>query len=126
MDEFFCKTRLFWASTRVLFSLAVWYDLFLKDKGFRHTDVENAWNAFLLLYTIVLFYIAINEFREKDTNNGLLLVTGLVSMAMAVVLVGLTVGLVHGGFMLLLILLFLWLVVVGLKDILGNHFYIEE
>ncbi|QSB28083.1 hypothetical protein [Flavobacterium sp. CLA17] len=64
--------------------------------------------------------------REKETNVFFLLLIGISSMVLSVFLVSLTIGSLKSGFGLWLFFIFVWMVMVGLKDVLGNHFYTNE
>lgn len=125
MDEFFCKTRFFWAISRILFSVVVIYDFFTIKKTYDLTDSETRFNTALLLFAAVFIYIGVNEIRKKETNMVFLFVVGLLSLIMAITIAVFSMGHLKPGYGLLLFLLFSWMVVIGLKDILGNHFYIE-
>ncbi|TDE45931.1 hypothetical protein E0I26_04385 [Flavobacterium rhamnosiphilum] len=127
MDEFFCKTRLFWAITRIIFSILTLIDIFAKiGDNYRYTAIESIYNFLFFIYAVLLFIIGINEIREKETNTSLLFITGITSMIFSVLIVALTMNHLKSGYFLLLFLNFAWMILVGLKDILGNHFYVEE
>ncbi len=124
MDEFFCKTRLFWAISRIFFSILIFFDSFNKLKT--NSDSVSIVNFFILIYAICILIIGINEMREKETNSIYLLLIGLTTMILAVFLVSLTIGSLKSGFGIWLFFIFVWMVIIGLKDILGNHFYTTE
>lgn len=124
MDEFFCKTRLFWAISRIFFSILIFFDSFTKLK--MNSGSAFIVNFLILIYAVCILIIAINEMREKETNSVFLLFIGLTTMILAVFLVSLTIGSLKSGFGIWLFFVFVWMVVIGLKDILGNHFYTAE
>ncbi|WP_428231220.1 hypothetical protein [Flavobacterium sp.] len=125
MSDLFSKTRFFWAISRIFFSILVCWDSFTTLKN--HPESSNLWvNGLIFAYTICLVIIAVNEFRKKDTNELFLLLVGVGSMIFAVLLVPLTIGSLKSGFGILLCFVFIWMVFVGLKDIMGNHFYVKD
>lgn len=125
MDEFFCKTRVFWAVSRIFVSILIFFDSFNKLKGHSGSSVFLV-NVLIFAYAVSLVIIAINEMREKETNVFFLLLIGISSMVLSVFLVSLTIGSLKSGFGLWLFFIFVWMVMVGLKDVLGNHFYTNE
>jgi hypothetical protein len=126
MDDFFCKTRLFWAISRILFAGAVFVDFLSIGQASDLSASETVFNTILLLFSGIFVFIAINEIRKKETNRIFLFFVGLSSLIMAVTIAVFAMGHLKPGYSLVLILFFNWLVVIGLKDILGNHFYIED
>ncbi len=126
MDDFFCKTRLFWACTRMLLAIAIVYDLFFKDKYGEISLLVITINCILFIYSVSFLVIGINEIREKESNILFLKIIGILSILFAIALVSITIGALKSGYGILLFVAFIWLVLIGIKDILGNQYYLED
>ncbi|WP_426483951.1 hypothetical protein [Flavobacterium sp. 2] len=125
MDEFFCKTRVFWAISRILLTIFIFWSSFNMLERYPDSS-DSPISMFIWVYAVCIAIVAINEFREEDSNRFFLFLVGLSSFAFALFLVYMTLGRLKPGYGILLFTTFVWLVLVGLKDILGNHFYITE
>lgn len=125
MDEFFCKTRFLWAITRCFFSLFLFWSVYSTVKQYPE-ELGSVINFLTLVYAACLFVIAVNELREKESDRLFLGLIGASSIAYAVFLVVVTMGRLKSGLGLFLFFVFVWLIIVGIKDLLGNHFFVEE
>ncbi|MDR7208857.1 hypothetical protein [Flavobacterium piscis] len=105
--------------------MLIFFDSFNKLKTDPDFSVSIV-NCIILGYAVCLLIIGINEIREKETNLIFLALIGICSMVLAVFLVSLTIGSLKSGFAIWLFFIFVWMVIVGLKDILGNQFYTRE
>lgn len=115
MKTFFLKTRIFWVISRI-----VLIALFI---GAAINDIKSDNFAAMLFFpvSVIMIYVAIVEFLNKDTFVGAKVLLGVFSIFMGVILAGLILYMgIEKPSELFLFLLPLWGIMYGLWEIFSS------